>query len=356
MFQKSKIISVGNLLIELKTGKKTLLIDVRSEKEFEEDHVPGAVNLPVLTNKEREEVGTLYKKNSFEARRLGARLIAQNVPGILKFIENNADKDTIIYLYCWRGGMRSKSLFTVLDLIGYKTFLLDKGYKAYRRFVYDFLKNETFSMITIYGPSGSGKTALIESLRADGLSAVNIENLASHKGSLLGGDFETQPSQKKFESLLVKSIIEEKLKNNLFFIVEGESRKIGKINLPFNFYSQMINGKKIWIELPLKLRAKRLAEEYENNSNDYILNKVLLIKKFISKENYEKLTEYIKRGDKTSAAEVLLESHYDNYYYKRKKDAFVKEFNFMAWEEIYKEVKEFLSKTTDKNEPIFKIG
>lgn len=323
MIQISKIKSIESILNEFSPSTH-ILIDVRSESEFALDHIPGAYNLPVLNDLERAEVGTEYKHNPFTARQLGAKRIAGNLKNNLEKIEqlifNFNQKNTTDHkpfcqfvVYCWRGGMRSKSLFTVMDLIGYKTFLVDGGYQNYRRYVNDYFQNQEFpDTVSIYGPSGSGKSELLSNLMQAGKPALHLEKYANHKGSLLGGDSADQPSQKLFESYLFQAL--QKIKSK-YSIVEGESKKIGRIQLPDKYYSKMYSGKKIWVELPLELRAKRLAEEYDK-SDEFILKKIQYLKRFLSREIYLQITQAITDNDRYTASILLLKYHYDLHYLK----------------------------------------
>ncbi len=323
MIQTSKIKAIDSVLKEFSPASH-IVIDVRSESEFAEDHIPRSINLPVLNDLERAEVGTEYKQNPFTARQLGAKLIAGNLKKnlerveklILEFENGKTEKHKPFchfIIYCWRGGMRSRSLFTVMDLIGYKTSLIDGGYQAYRRFVnHYFHEGNLPDAISIYGPSGSGKSQLISNLIDARFPAVHLEKYANHKGSLLGGDSYLQPSQKLFESHLYQAL---QKNNSSYMIVEGESKKIGRLLLPEKFYSKMISGKKIWVELPLELRALRLAKEYDK-SDEFILDKLEYLKKFLNGKIYSSITEAIAAKDRYAAALLLLKHHYDIHYLK----------------------------------------
>ncbi len=327
MIQISKTKTIDIILREF-SPLSHILIDVRSESEFAEDHIPGSVNLPVLNDSERAEVGTEYKQNPFTARQLGAKLIAGNLKKNLEQVEMFINKFNAgsmenhkpfchFVIYCWRGGMRSRSLFTVMDLIGYKTSLIDGGYQAYRRYVNHYFQEGNLPLtISIYGPSGSGKSQLISNLINARLPAVHLEKYANHKGSLLGGETSLQPSQKLFESYLYEAI---QKSNANCMIVEGESKKIGRLLLPEKFHSKMITGKKIWVELPLEVRAKRLAEEY-NNSDEFILDKLQYLKRFMNSKIYISITEAIAAKDRYTAAYLLLRHHYDSHYLKGSPD------------------------------------
>ncbi|MBW7856791.1 MAG: tRNA 2-selenouridine(34) synthase MnmH [Leptonema sp. (in: Bacteria)] len=333
-----KIIQVSQLLNQLETS---VLIDVRSPLEFQEDHIPGAVNLPVLDDEERRQIGTLYKANSFAARHEGAVLISANIakkilPQI-KQISVSADSfefsqsssfhkpNTQFVIYCWRGGMRSSSLSSVIDMIGYHTSRLDGGYRSFRRLVQKTLYGgsgddttcsiEQLRCISIHGPSGSGKTELLTELRNSGNSILFLEQYANHKGSLLGGDFTTQPSQKWFETLLWNDLRLQNLFNTdlKLCFVEGESRKIGRLTLPTCFYDRMKAGSRIWVELPIEERARRLAFEYSEN-DEVLLKRLNRMKAYFSKPVFQEIIDSINKGERYRASYLLLAEHYDRYY------------------------------------------
>lgn len=335
--KKRTAISIDQLLHNLES---VVLIDVRSPSEFNEDHLPGAVNLPVLDDEERRQIGTLYKANSFAARHEGATLISANIAKILPQIKqislsasSTASSQSSSFhkpnaefvIYCWRGGMRSSSLSSVLDMIGYHTSRLDGGYRSFRRLVQNTLygsngDDTSFSIkqlrcISIHGPSGSGKTELLTELRNSGNSALFLEQYANHKGSLLGGDFTTQPSQKWFETLLWNDLRLQNLLNtdSKSCFVEGESRKIGRLTLPTCFYDRMKAGSRIWVELPVEVRARRLANEYCENE-EVLLKRLNRMKAYFSKPIFQEIIDSINKGERYRASYLLLAEHYDRYY------------------------------------------
>lgn len=252
------------------------IIDVRSESEFAEDHIPGAINLPVLNDPQREKVGTIYKQvDPFTARKIGAALVAQNIATHLTAHFANKDKNYSPLVYCWRGGQRSHSMATVLSQIGWKVTLLEGGYKTYRAYVREQLAElpRQFSYQVLCGPTGSGKTYLLRSLASRGFQVLDLEALAQHRGSLLGEAWTTaldhpdrpstplsQPSQKYFESLLLQQLQHFDPSKPVW--VESESNKIGQLYLPPTLWQQMKSASCIAIELPLASRIQWLLHEY----------------------------------------------------------------------------------------------
>jgi tRNA 2-selenouridine synthase len=318
----SKYIQMQEFLNNI--GSKSFrILDVRSPSEFQEDHIPGAENFPVLNDKERALVGTLYKKNHFAAKQLGAKLISKNISDILDSIEGS-EKDyqnqnlrkpiTKFLIYCWRGGMRSNSLFTVMDLIGYNTYVLNGGYKEYRRWVHSFLESVPIpKIIVVHGLSGSGKTQILNSLQEENFPVVNLEDFANHSGSVFGDKTENQPSQKLFETRLARRLYE--LISTKCWIMEAESRKIGKISIPNRLYTHLLRAETIWIELPLPLRANRLSSEYQF-TNEEFQKKFQTLKKYIPSAVFHEINNLLTEGKKSSSAEILLKEHYDPYYKK----------------------------------------
>ncbi|MBS0312362.1 MAG: tRNA 2-selenouridine(34) synthase MnmH, partial [Proteobacteria bacterium] len=209
----------------------TDIIDVRSPGEFSEDHIPGAVNLPVLDDAERERVGTLYKQiSSFEAKKVGAALVSRNIAKHLDAWFIDKPKSYRPLVYCWRGGSRSGSLTHVLQKIGFGAVQLEGGYKAYRRHVVAELDRlpALLTYRVVCGPTGSGKSRLLQALADAGAQVLDLEALAAHRGSLLGAlPDQPQPSQKSFESAIWFALSRFDSAHPVF--VESESKKIGAL-------------------------------------------------------------------------------------------------------------------------------
>ena len=192
------------------TNEYDLIIDVRSPAEFKEDHISGAVNLPVLSDEERKIIGTRHKNLSpFEARKLGASFVAKNIARHIESALKNETRDFTPLIYCWRGGQRSKSFALICSEIGWRTVILNGGYKNYRRSVIKKIEELVLglSFIVIAGRTGTRKTDILEGLNKRGAQVLDLEKLASHRGSLLGKLEEVdQPSQKMFETLIMDTL------------------------------------------------------------------------------------------------------------------------------------------------------
>ncbi|WP_018970792.1 tRNA 2-selenouridine(34) synthase MnmH [Rubritalea marina] len=241
------------------------IIDVRSQDEFALDHIPGAVNLPVLDNRERHEVGLLYKTSAFEARRLGAALVASNAAKHLASYLADKPADYAPLVYCWRGGMRSRSLTHILNSIGWQAKLVDGGYQSFRRFLIadlaDKLLKPELQFLTLAGLTGVGKTRLLHALREQGAQVLDLEGLAKHKGSLLGGNQDCpQPTQKLFESRLWDTI--RNFDPTQVIWTEAESNKIGQLHCPPPLWKKLNSSKVIEVTLDISNRITVLREEY----------------------------------------------------------------------------------------------
>lgn len=245
------------------------IIDVRSPAEFAEDHIPGALNCPVLNDEERHEVGLLYAQSPFDARKLGAALVARNIAAMLEAHFYDRPKHWRPLVYCWRGGMRSMSAAHWFKLIGWRAGQLTGGYKTWRRHVVDLLATlpAKLQWRVICGATGSGKTRLLAALAARGMQTLDLEALAAHKGSVLGGlPNREQPTQKWFESCLADRI--ERLDPEKIVYVEAESRKIGTCALPNALIEAMRAAPCIEICATQQARLAYLLDDYAYLGDD----------------------------------------------------------------------------------------
>ena len=294
------------------------VIDVRTPAEFAEDHIPGAINCPVFTNEERVTVGTLYKQVSpFEARKLGAALVAKNIARHLESCFNDKPKSWRPLIYCWRGGQRSGAMSIILAQVGWAAHKLDGGYKAYRRDVLDKLETlpQHFTYRVVCGPTGSGKSRLLQAMARQGLQVLDLEHLARHRGSVLGKlPGQPQPSQKSFDSTLLSTL--QKLDPAHPVYLEAESNKIGLITLPPALISAMHSSACLLVETPLATRVAGLLEDYRH----YVENPELLIAhlhnlhRFHGAVQLQRWTELIHAGDFSTMVGELLTLHYDPSY------------------------------------------
>ncbi len=246
------------------------VIDVRSESEYAEDHIPGAVNCPVLDDVQRAQIGTQYKQESaFAARRRGAVLVARNIAHHLEVLFSNKPRDWKPLVYCWRGGQRSGAMTHVMTRIGWHARQLEGGYRAFRRAVVRALDElpARFDFRVICGTTGSGKSRLLRALEREGCQVLDLEDLAHHRGSVLGGlPQQPQPSQKQFETRIWWRLRGFDPQCPVF--VESESRKVGDLRVPDALIERMRGSACLRLELPLAERIRLLRDEYPHLERD----------------------------------------------------------------------------------------
>jgi tRNA 2-selenouridine synthase len=240
------------------------IIDVRSPSEFAQDHMPGAINLAVLDDAERAEVGTLYVQTSrFLARRVGAAKVARNIAAHLDGALADRPKDFRPLIYCWRGGMRSNAMATVLGQVGWPVAVLEGGYRSWRRHVVGRLHAAEplpNAIRLLDGPTGVGKTALLEALADMGEQAIDLEGLAGHRGSLFGATAGGQPSQKLFESRLADQL--DRLDPARPLFLEAESSRIGQLSVPQALWLAMADAPRIRLVAASEVRVRHILDRY----------------------------------------------------------------------------------------------
>jgi tRNA 2-selenouridine synthase len=294
------------------------LIDVRTPSEFALDHIPGACNLPVLSNDERAEVGTLYKQvSSFTARKLGAALVAANIAAHLQGPLRDKPRGWRPLVYCWRGGQRSRSLAHVLREIGWDACQLEGGYKAFRRAVVADTPElaQRFEWQVICGMTGSGKSRLLQTLAELGAQALDLEGLAVHRGSVLGGlPTAPQPTQKMFESLLWQRLRQLDPARPVF--VESESKKIGALQVPQGLLDCMWQSGCIRVDTALPARVELLKQEYVHflRDPDCLGQQLDRLQPLHGQAVIERWKAQARAGEWDALVEELLLRHYDPTY------------------------------------------
>lgn len=295
---------------------KPLFVDVRSESEFALDHIPGAVNLPVLNDAERAATGTVYHQQSAEeARFLGLDLVSGKLPQLLRDLAALAKKGTPV-IYCWRGGLRSQAAFAMAELLRLPCYRLKEGYREYRRLVNAYFAEPLpFRVVVLDGLTGVGKTRILAHLRQEqGLQAVDLEALAQNRGSVFGNvGYQGQPSQKYFQSLLYQQLSE--FDESQPVIVECESRRIGSVLLSDHFFAAMQQGEHILVYDSIAGRSRRIVADYQPEAHQaQIVESLQHLAKRLGKEALARLSEQIEAGEYLPAVAYLLEHYYDPLY------------------------------------------
>ncbi len=299
-------------------GSFDAVIDVRSPAEYADDHLPGAINLPVLDDAQRAEVGTIDRQRSaFEARRVGAALVSGNIAAILGGPLADKPREFNPLVYCWRGGNRSGALATVLARIGWRTSVLEGGYRAYRRRVLADLARlpENFDFVVVAGRTGSGKSQILRMAGAIGAQVLDLEDLAEHRGSVLGPiPGCPQPGQKAFESRIWATL--RALDPDRPVLVESESRKVGQCHLPDALMARMRAAPCRVITVPLELRVALLRREYAHfvADPDSLCERLLRLSDLHSRAVVTRWSELAQACDWDSLVESLLTEHYDPAY------------------------------------------
>ncbi|PYG26292.1 tRNA 2-selenouridine(34) synthase MnmH [Pelagimonas varians] len=300
------------------------VIDVRSPSEFADDHIPGAINLPVLNNAERAKVGTIYKLQSpFTARKLGAALVFRNAANHIEHALSHHGGAWRPMVYCWRGGQRSGSFTWMLREIGWRAEVVEGGYRTYRRLITQTLYDDPlpFRIVQLGGYTGTAKTELLHLVRLQGVQVLDLEGLAQHRGSLLGAMKEGQPSQKAFESRLALAL--NAMDRARPILVEAESSKIGVLNLPPSLWDAMKKAPWLEITAPLPARARYLAQAYEDILADTegLLKSLQPLRVHRGHTLVDHWADLIAENSKLALCQSLAQDHYDPAYEKSMRSA-----------------------------------
>ncbi|MEI7969983.1 MAG: tRNA 2-selenouridine(34) synthase MnmH [Betaproteobacteria bacterium] len=299
-------------------GAFDAVIDVRSPSEFAEDHVPGALNCPVLDDAERALVGTLYKQDSpFAARRVGAAIVARNIARHLDASLAAHPRGWRPLVYCWRGGKRSGAMTHVLREVGWDARQLDGGYKSYRRHVVADLAvlPGRFALRVICGLTGSGKSRLLAELARQGAQVLDLEGMAAHRGSVLGAlPDEPQPAQKRFESRLLEALRALDFMKPVF--VESESKKIGALHVPEALIERMWASPCVRVETAPDGRVALLMEEYAHFfvGREVLAARLKSLAPLHGHETIGRWLQHVAAGQWEPLVADLLARHYDPSY------------------------------------------
>jgi len=311
------------------------VIDVRSPGEYAHAHVPGAYNLPLFSDEERKVVGTTYKQDSREtAIKVGLDFFAPKMRKMVEEIESilnsrkslqngsvGSAKDSLV-VYCWRGGMRSAGVAWLMDLYGFKVYTLTGGYKKFRNYVLDTFKRP-FPFKILGGYTGSGKTEVLKALAKQGEAAIDLEEIAKHKGSAFGNiGFEQQPTQEMFENTLcfeLLSVIGElnKKPNGAVGCIwlEDESQRIGDVNLPHELWKTMRQAPVYFLEIPFEERLKYIAREYGRFDKVKLIDSIIRIQKRLGGLETKIAIDFLLEDNTIECFRILLK-YYDKWYLK----------------------------------------
>lgn len=294
------------------------VIDARSPSEFAEDHLPGAVNWPVLDDAERALVGTEYKQiSAFEARKRGAALATARISQLLLQHTPGLPRSWRPLVYCWRGGQRSGSLATVLSEIGFAVSVLDGGYRGFRRAVLAELEPLplALSFTVLAGRTGSAKSRLLQALAGDGAQVLDLEALACHRGSVLGAEpGRPQPSQKAFETAVWRALSALDPARPVF--AESESRTIGRLRVPEPLLQRLRAARVVQVEMPLAARVAFLLDDYAHfvADTEAFCARLASLRELQGDATVARWQQAARQGDLASVVQALLEQHYDPVY------------------------------------------
>jgi tRNA 2-selenouridine synthase len=305
----------------LQATKGQIIVDVRSPGEYDHAHIPSAFSLPLFTNEERKVVGTAYKQESREkAIKIGLDYFGTKTVKIIEEVEHilKEKKSTSkeIGVHCWRGGMRSAAIAWLLDLYGFKVYLLNGGYKAYRNWAIQQF-DKKYDMRIIGGYTGSNKTGVLHELNLLNEKTIDLEGLAAHKGSAFGNlEQHAQPSQEMFENLLATELDKHNSnKNSEIIFLEDESQRIGNINVPVLLYNSMREHPVLFLNIPFEKRLLHILNDYGAHSKDKLVTAIMRIKKKLGGLETKNAINFILEDDLTSCFALLL-NYYDRLYLK----------------------------------------
>jgi tRNA 2-selenouridine synthase len=295
------------------------VLDVRSPAEYVHAHIPGAYNLSLFSDEERKVVGTAYKqKGRQEAIKIGLDYFGVKMSKMVeeaeKIVQNHrpgSPNSNTVLVHCWRGGMRSAGVAWLLDLYGFNVYTLTGGYKSFRNWAWQqFLKPYNFSIIGGY--TGSGKTRVLKELAGAKETVIDLEGIAHHKGSAFGDlGQEKQPTQEMFENKLALQL--GFMPDNEHIWLEDESRRIGNINLPLEFWATMRRSPVFFLDIPFEERLNYITEEYGKFRNEELINATVRIRKRLGGLNAKNAVNYLLENNCREAFRILL-SYYDKYY------------------------------------------
>jgi tRNA 2-selenouridine synthase len=300
-------------LNEQRKSSDLVLIDVRSPSEYEESTIPGSLNIPLFNDEERAEIGTIYKQVSAQAaKERGLEIVSAKLPAFIRSFSEIPDRKAV---FCWRGGMRSKTTATVLSLMGIHAYRLNGGYRAYRKWVVDTLDTIEFApkAVVLHGNTGTGKTLILRTLQERGLPLLDLEGMAAHRGSIFGQIGLKGNNQKTFDSLLLEELL--RYRESPYVLMEAESKRIGKAVLPDFLVRKKETGYHLILELPVEVRVQHILEDYRPaEHHEECLAAFRQIKTRIHTPIAHEIEGCLLTERYDKAVKMLLEHYYDPRY------------------------------------------
>ncbi|TCS83684.1 tRNA 2-selenouridine(34) synthase MnmH [Tepidibacillus fermentans] len=301
---------------EIENDPKYLLIDVRSEGEFVEASIPGAINIPLFNNEERAKVGTVYKqKGPNYARELGLEIVSPKIPSLMKQVRESLKERQYPLFFCWRGGMRSKSMATFYGLVYEGSYRLEGGYRSYREYILGRIPFMTIDVPTfvLHGMTGVGKTQLLYRLKERGFTILDLEGLAGHRGSAFGAIGINPVNQKMFDSKLYEALKE--IQKADAVILEAESKRIGKIIIPDHIMDAKEKGQHILVHASIDTRISRILEDYQPEQyKESFVAAIDRIERKLPTDVRPLIRQSLEMNDFYTVAKLLLQHYYDPRY------------------------------------------
>lgn len=298
-----------------KIDSNHILIDLRSQSEYESETIPGSISLPLFNDEERRLIGTIYVQESVEkAKKIGVETASKRLPFIYEEVALLDKKYHNLIFFCARGGFRSSSLVSLFMTLGINAFKLDGGYKGYRKYINESLPElvKEVNFVVLYGNTGAGKTNILKNLQEEGMDILDLEGCANHRGSLLGSvGLGHQNTQKMFESLVYESL--KHRKSNIVF-VEGESKRIGRILIPEYLYDAINHGINIRINTKMEDRINNIMRDYVHETDEEIISSLELLRNNLGNKNVDQYINMVKNHEYKEVIKELMLKYYDPLY------------------------------------------
>ncbi|PZE21011.1 tRNA 2-selenouridine(34) synthase MnmH [Paenibacillus xerothermodurans] len=300
-------------LLEQQRKRELVLIDVRSSSEYNDFTIPGSVNIPLFNDAERAEIGTIYKQESVEAaKQRGLEIVSAKLPAFIKRFQEIDQRKAV---FCWRGGMRSRTAATLLSLMGIRVYRITGGIRQYRSWVVETLRNFELKsqMVVIHGLTGAGKTAVLHKLAQKGFPVLDIEQLAGHRGSIFGHIGVKPNNQKTFEALLLQELL--RFREAPFLVMEAESKRIGKVVMPEFLVEAKERGIQLFLDIPLEQRVRHIIEDYDPMSHkEECIEAFQRLRRRLHTPVAAQIGQHFLKDDFAEGVALLLEHYYDPRY------------------------------------------